>query len=69
MKKILYQMFAAYNCNGCSTVLLKQHKNNPIYQEITPEEDFGKNTRGDGIYLDMGRSQCYTDKIEKLTTR
>ena len=31
-----------------------------------PEKDFGKNTRDDRIYLDMRRSQGYTDELEKL---
>ena len=61
-------MFVAYNCNGCSTAPLTQYKNNPIYQEITQEEDFVENNRDDRIYLDMRRSQGYTDKLEKLTT-
>ena len=26
-KKVLYQMFVAYNCNGCSTAPLTQYKN------------------------------------------
>ena len=60
-------MFVAYNCNGCSTAPLTQYKNNPMYQEITPEEDFGVNTRDNRIYLDMRWSQGYTDKLEKLT--
>ena len=67
IKKILYQMFVAYNCNGCSTALLTQHKNNPIYQQTMPKKDFGKNAREDRIYLDMRRSQGYTDELEKLT--
>ena len=29
-----------------------------------PEKDFGKNTRDDRIYLDMRRSQGYTDELE-----
>ena len=34
-KNIFYQMFIAYNCNGCSTSPLAQYKNNEIYQYIT----------------------------------
>ena len=41
-KNILYKMFSAYNCNGCSTAPLTQYKNNEIYQYITPEEDIGR---------------------------
>ena len=31
-KNILYKIFIAYNCNGCSTAPLIQYKNNDIYQ-------------------------------------
>ena len=66
-KNILYKKFIAYNCNGCSTTPLTQYKNNEIYQYITPEEKYRSNTRDDRIYIDMRRSQDYTDELEKLT--
>ena len=66
-KNILYKMFIAYNCNGCSTAPLTQYKNNEIYQYITPEEEYRSNTRDDRIYIDMRRSQDYIDELEKLT--
>ena len=66
-KTMLYKMFVAYNCNGCSTAPLTQYKNNPIYQDITPEEEYRDNSRDDRIYIDMRRSQGYTDELEKLT--
>ena len=56
-KTMLYKMFVAYNCNGCSTAPLTQYENNPIYQDITPEEVYKTNTRDDRIYIDMTRSQ------------
>ena len=64
---MFYEMFVAYKCNGCSTASLTQYKNNPIYQYITPEEKYRKNTRDDRIYIDMRRCQGYTDELEKLT--
>ena len=64
---MLYRMFIAYNCNGCTTAPLTQYKNNEIYQEITPEDEYRDNTKYDRIYLDMQRSQGYTDELEKLT--
>ena len=64
---MLHEMFVAYKCNGCSTASLTQYKNNLIYQYITPEEKYRKNTRDDRIYIDMRRSQDYTDELEKLT--
>ena len=66
-KNILYKMFTAYNCNGCSTAPLTQYKNNKIYQYIIPEEEYRLNTRDDRIYIDMRRSQGCTNELEKLT--
>ena len=60
-------MFVTYNCNVCSTAPLTQYKNNPIYQDITPEEEYRDNSRDDRIYIDMRRSQGYTAELEKLT--
>ena len=64
---MLYRIFIAYNCNGCTTAPLTQYKNIEIYQEITPEDEYIDNTKDDRIYLDMRRSQGYTDALEKLT--
>ena len=66
-KTQLYKMFIAYNCNGRTTAPLTQYKNNEIYKEITPEDEYRDNAKDDRIYLDMRRSQGYTDKLEKLT--
>ena len=60
-------MFIAYNCNGCSTAPLTQYNNNEIHQYITPEEEYRLNTRDDRIYIDVRRSQGYTNELEKLT--
>ena len=64
---MLYKMFVAYNCNGCSTAPLTQYKNSPIYQDITAEEEYRDNSRDDRIYIDMRRSQGYSAELEKLT--
>ena len=65
-KDMFYRMFIAYNCNGCTTAPLIQYENNEIYQEIAPEDEYRDNTKDDRIYLDMRRSQGYTDELEKL---
>ena len=65
-KTMLYKMFVAYNCNGWSTAPLTQYKNNPIYQDITAEEESRDNNRDDRIYIDMRGIQGYTDELEKL---
>ena len=59
-------MFIAYSCDGCSSAPLTQYKNNPIYQEITEEDKFTENERDDRIQIDMRRSKCYTDELEKI---
>ena len=42
-KNILYKMFFAKACDGCSTAPLTQYKNNQIYQEKTEEDKFTEN--------------------------
>ena len=59
-------MVVSYNCQGCSSAPLTQYKNNEIYQEMTPEDEFATNERDDRILIDMRRSKGYTDELEKL---
>ena len=59
-------MFIAHSCDGCSSAPLTQYKNNPIYQEITEEDKFTENERDDRIYIDMRRSKCYADELQKI---
>ena len=61
----LYSMLAAFICAGSSAAPLTQYINNPIYQELTEEDEFCKNERDDRIYVDMRRSKGYTDELEK----
>ena len=65
-RNMLYKMFIAHSCDGCSSAPLTQYKNNPIYQEITEEDKFTENERDDRIYIDMRRSKGYTDELEKI---
>ena len=66
-KDWLCKMFIAYNCDGCSTAPLRQYKNNKIYQEITQQDEFATDKMDDRLYIDMRRSQRYTDELEKET--
>ena len=61
-KNILYKMLVSYNCQGCTSVPLTQYKNNEIYQEMTPEDEFTTNERDDRTLIDMRRSKGYTDE-------
>ena len=64
---ILYKMFLAFQCNGCSTAPLSQYKNNEIFQEITTEENYTTANTDDKILIDLWRSKGYTDELEKIT--
>ena len=62
----LYCMLAAFTCGGCSSAPLTQYINNPIYQELTEQDEYTGNERDDRIYIDMRRSKGYTDELEKI---
>ena len=64
---ILYEMFLAYQCNGCSTAPLSQYKKNEIYQVITTEENYTTANTDDRIIIDLQRSKGYTDELGKIT--
>ena len=36
-------MLVAHSCDGCSLAPLTQYKNNPIYQDMTEEDEFTTN--------------------------
>ena len=60
-------MFVAYYCEGCSAAPLTQYKNNEIKQELTKEKDYFGDDSDERLYIDMRRSNEYTDELEKLT--
>lgn len=60
-------MFIAYNCDGFSTAPLTQHKSNKIYKEITKQDEFATDKTDERLYIDMRRSQWYTEELQKLT--
>ena len=65
-KHILYKMLPSYFCKGYSSAPLSQYINNPIYQDMTPEDEWGSNKRDDRLYIDLRRSRGYTDELEKI---
>ena len=65
-KHTLYKMLPALFCNGYSSAPLSQYINNPIYQDMTPEEEWGTTERDERLYVDLRRSKGYTDELEKI---
>ena len=62
----LYCMLAAFTCGGCSSALLMQNINNPVFQELTDEDEYTHQKRDDRIYIDIQRSKGYTAELEKI---
>ena len=63
----MYKMFVAYQCDGPTFAPLSKYKNNPIYQDMTNEFDYGTNDTDDRIYIDMRRSKGNYKELEKIT--
>ena len=64
---LLYLMFAACSCEGYSAALLTQYRNNKIYQELTKEKYYFKDSSDTKMYIDMRKSKGYTNELEKFT--
>ena len=65
-KNILYKMFIAQQCKGCSAAPLTQYKNNEIYQEITSKDDYTTKNTDNRVWIDVRQSKGYTDELEKI---
>ena len=65
-KHLIYKMFVAHSCNGCSSAPLTQYKNNDIYRELIEEDDYFGDESDERVYIDMRRSKGYTDELEKI---
>ena len=64
---LLYLMFGACSCEGYSAALLTQYRNNKIYQELTKEKYYFKDSSDTKMYIDMRKSKGYTNELEKFT--
>ena len=65
-KHIIYKMFVARACDGCSSAPLTQYKNNDIYLDLITEYDYFEGESDERIYIDMRRTRGYTDELEKI---
>ena len=65
-KHLLYKMFAAHSCNGCSSAPLTQYQNNDIYREIIEVEKYFEDKSDERVYINMRRSKGYNDELEKI---
>ena len=65
-KQQLYKQFVAYNCKSCISVPLIHYVYHKIFQKLTTEEDYLKDS-DEKIYADLGRSKGYRNELEKIT--
>ena len=65
-KHLLSKQFVAWACDGCSIAPLTDYINNPIYQELVDEDQYGENKSDKRVYLDLSTSSGYTNEAEKL---
>ena len=45
-------MFVSYWCNDCSIAPLPEYANNEIYQELTKERNYFRDTSDEKVYID-----------------
>ena len=65
-KQQLYEQFVTYNCKDCSSAALIYYAYNKIFQELTTEDNYLKDS-DEKIYIDLRRSKGYTNKLQKIT--
>ena len=63
---MLYKQFVAWNCNGSSVAALTEYMNDPIFQELSDEEEYFGRKNDDRKYLDTRASSGYVKEAEKL---
>ena len=65
-KHLLYKQFVIWSCNGSIVAPPTDYINNPIYQELTNEEDYNEVKSDERVYLDLRASSGYSNEAKKL---
>ena len=65
-KHLLYKQFVALHCNGSSVAPLVDYIDNPIYRELSSEDDYYAKTSDERVYLVLRASSGYVKEAEKL---
>ena len=66
-KQLLYKMFVAYQCNGCTFTPLTQYKFNEVFRNLTDEYNYRGQKFDDRILIYMRRSKGNSNELEKIT--
>ena len=65
-RHLLYKQFVAWSCNDSSVAPLSDYMNNPMYQELTPENQYFDVKSHEGLYLDLRATSGYVKEAKKL---
>ena len=56
----------AWSCNDSSVAPLSDYMNNPMYQELTLENQYFDVKSDEGLYLDLRATSGYVKEAKKL---
>ena len=65
-RHLLYKQFVAWSCNDSSVAPLSDYMNNPMDQELTPENQYFDVKSDEGLYLDLRATSGYVKEAKKL---
>ena len=65
-RHLLYKQFVAWSCNDSSVAPLSDYMNNPMYQELTLENQYFDVKSDEGLYLDLRATSGYVKEAKKL---
>ena len=61
----LYKQFMDWSCNSTSGAPLNDYMDNPVYQELIPEDEYFNVENDERLYLDLRASSGYVKEAEK----
>ena len=64
-KHLLWKQYIAWHYDGYTNASISYYINNPVFQELLPENTYISNTSDEIIYIDLKDSLGYTNEMEK----
>ena len=64
-KHLLRKQYIAWHCDGYTNAPSLDYVNNPVFQELLPENAYMSNTSDERIYIDLRDSLGYTNEKER----
>ena len=64
-KHLLWKQHIAWRCDGYTNAPISDYINNPVFQELLPENTYISNTSDERISIDLRESLGYTNEMER----